>query len=138
MLHHTTTHLDAARRGLDRRIDLHARLLGAGPRVPDDAVVLRHATDDDRIALRALAAREGRDVPREPVLLALAVGRPIAAIGLTDRKVLADPDWPTGRAVDALQAAAAEHSPWPARIARLRALLARRRGPALRDRPSAR
>lgn len=121
MTHQISAPLDAFLRGVDRRADLHARLLGVGPRVPDDALVLRRATDDDRPALRALAAREGRGVPREPVLLAEAVGRPIAAIGLTDRRVIADPDWPTGRAVDALQAAAAEHSPWPARIARLRA-----------------
>ncbi|MSW52518.1 MAG: hypothetical protein F2817_16725, partial [Actinobacteria bacterium] len=131
----TSAPLDAFLRGVDRRADLHARLLGAGSRTPDDALVLRRATDEDRPALRALAAREGRGVPREPVLLAEAVGRPIAAIGLTDRRVIVDPAWPTGRAVDALQAAAAEHSPWPARVARLRAAVRRRRRPALRGRP---
>jgi hypothetical protein len=56
---------------------------------------------------------------------------PIAAIGLQNRRVVADPFWPTARAVDALQAAAAEHNPWPSRWARLRAAVgrARQQGP---------
>jgi hypothetical protein len=122
--------LDAFLRGVDRRADLQARLLTGRPAGDrDDAFALRLAGPEDRRGLSALSAADGLDVPRGPVLLAIAVAvdRPIAAIGLENRRVLADPAWPTGRAVDALQAAAAEHSPWPARWRRLRAASGRRR-----------
>ncbi|WP_210495641.1 hypothetical protein [Patulibacter sp. SYSU D01012] len=129
----TSPALDAFLRGVDRHSDLRATLLGARADGPDDAGAgrpeLRPAHPDDALVLAGIARRDpGARMPAEPVLVAVVAGTPIAAIGLGDRRVIADPDWPTMRAVDALQAAAARWSPWPGRLARLRAALARVRG----------
>jgi len=124
--------LDAFLRGVDRRAEIRAGLLGATRHGRDDAFALRAATPGDRPALRDLARRDGVALPDGPLLLAEAAGRPIAVIGLENRRMAADPEWPTGRAIDPLQAAAAEHSPWPARLRRLRGALggSGRRSPA--------
>ena len=126
--------LDAFLRGVDRRAEMRAALLGAAGPARDGHAgrpELRPAVPDDALVLAGIARRDpGARMPAEPVLVAEVAGTPIAAIGLADRRVIADPDWPTMRAVDALQAAAAEWSPWPGRIARWRAALSGRRAAA--------
>jgi hypothetical protein len=117
---------DAFHRGVDRRADLRAALLAAGgAKDPHGPFEVRPALPADRAALLGVAGRDSAELPDGPLLLAEVAGTPIAAIGLENRRVVADPFWPTARAVDALQAAAAEHSPWASRWARLRG---RRRG----------
>ncbi|MEV4423639.1 hypothetical protein AB0L40_27275, partial [Patulibacter sp. NPDC049589] len=101
--------LDAFLRGVDRRSDLRAALLTGGATDPHGPFELRPALDVDREALERVAGRDSSVVPDGPLLLAEAAGVVIAAIGLENRRVVADPFWPTARAVDALQAAAAEH-----------------------------
>jgi hypothetical protein len=120
-------------RAVDRRSDARAALLSGGRTDPHAPFELRPATEADHEALRGVAGRDSSVVPDGPLMLAEAAGVVIAAIGLENRRVIADPFWPTARAVDALQAAAAEHSPWPRRIARLRTALRR---PAAEGRPS--
>jgi hypothetical protein len=119
----TSAPLDAFLRGVDRRADLHAGLMTAGRRRPDEQFELRPAVDRDAAILNAIAQRDGVAVPPGPLLLAVAAGVPIAAIGLENRRMIADPEWPTDRAIDALQAAAAEHPRWPGRVRRWKAAL---------------
>jgi hypothetical protein len=114
---------DAFLRGVDRRSELRAALLTGGPQDPHGPFELRPATEADLPALRGVAGRDSQTLPDGPLLLAEVAGTVIAAIGLENRRVVADPFWPTARAVDALQAAAAEHNPWPSRLARLRTAL---------------
>jgi hypothetical protein len=114
---------DAYLRGVDRRSELRAALLTGRPHGPHAPFELRPSTEADVEAVRGVAGRDSSVVPDGPLLLAEVAGTVIAAIGLENRRVVADPFWPTARAVDALQAAAAEHSPWPSRLARLRAAL---------------
>lgn len=115
--------VDAFLRGVDRRSELRAALLTGRPHGPHAPFELRPATDADLSALLGVAGRDSSVVPDGPLLLAEVAGTVIAAIGLENRRVIADPFWPTARAVDALQAAAAEHNPWPSRLARLRTAL---------------
>jgi hypothetical protein len=123
-----------AARAVDRRSDARAALLTGGRTDPHAPFELRPATEADHEALRGVAGRDSSVVPDGPLMLAeAAAGVVIAAIGLENRRVIADPFWPTARAVDALQAAAAKHSPWPRRMARLRTALRR---PAAEARPS--
>lgn len=124
---HPSAPFDAVLRGVDRRAAVRAALLTGGPTDPHAPFELRPATALDREALEGVAGRDSSVVPDGPLVLAEAAGVVIAAIGLENRRVIADPFWPTARAVDALQAAAAEHSPWPRRTARVRAALARPR-----------
>ncbi|WP_026910789.1 hypothetical protein [Patulibacter minatonensis] len=119
----TSAPLDAFLRGVDRRAELHAGLLAGGRRRPDEQFELRPALPGDTAVLNAIALRDGVPVPPGPLLLAEAAGVPIAAIGLENRRMIADPTWPTDRAIDALQAAAAEHPRWPGRLRRMRAAL---------------
>jgi hypothetical protein len=58
-------------------------------------VALRPAVAADAPALRRLAGRETRSLPREPLLVAEREGRIDAAIGLRTGLVLADPFRPT-------------------------------------------
>lgn len=87
-------------------------------------VVVRDAGALDGPALARLAEQDGGRTPRAPVLVAEAGGAVVAAIGVLDRRVLADPGVPTDGAVDRLQAVAAElrgperRRRWAARLRR--------------------
>jgi hypothetical protein len=129
---------DAFLRGVDRRSELRAALLTGRPQDPHGPFELRPATDADLPSLLGVAGRDSSVVPDGPLLLAEVAGTVIAAIGLENRRVIADPFWPTARAVDALQAAAAEHNPWPSRMARLRAALGAARPAGRHSRASVR
>jgi hypothetical protein len=58
-------------------------------------IVIRHAADRDRAALRRLAALDGVDFVPGSWLVADADGRLTAALHLDDGKVIADPFTPT-------------------------------------------
>ncbi|CAB4956984.1 unannotated protein [freshwater metagenome] len=111
-------------RGTARRADVRHALLGGRP-ADARPIALRPAGDADVETLRFLAGRDGADrIPGAPVLLAERDGVPVAAIGVRDRRVLADPMADTTDAVDRLQARAAElrgplrRARWAARLRR--------------------
>ncbi|MDO9408388.1 hypothetical protein, partial [Patulibacter sp.] len=94
--------------GVERRAALRHGLLGGRPGAAQ-TVALRVAGDADADAIRLLAERDGTGRrPGAPLLLAERDGVPVAAIGVLDRRVLADPTTDTAHAVDRLQARAAE------------------------------
>lgn len=111
-------------RGVDRRAAVRHAMLGGLPAVRRDLTV-RLAEDADAPLLRFLAERDpaGR-APSAPVLLAESGGVAVAAIGVRDRRVLADPMADTTQAVERLQSrAAALRGPlrrqrWAARLRR--------------------
>jgi hypothetical protein len=94
-----------------------------------DAIVIRTASRADEPALRRLAALDEAPPLAGPALLAEVDGVARAALGLDDRRAVADPFAQTGALIsllglraDLLAAGCA-----PARLARLRAALRRRR-----------
>jgi hypothetical protein len=114
-------------RAMDRRAAVHSALLSRSPAAAagaDGPVRVRPATVADADALGALAQLDSARVPAEPLLVAEVDGRAVAAIGVRDRRVVADPWLRTTVAVDALQAAAAElrgperRRGWTARLSR--------------------
>ena len=58
-------------------------------------VSIRRLTDDDRDALARLAELDTHELPGEPLLGAEVEGRLLAAVSLTDGRVLSDPFLPT-------------------------------------------
>lgn len=105
----------ALARGVDRRAELHRSLLARGTAVgpfgPGGAggpLSIRRSAPADVDALRDLAQLDSARVPAEPLLVAEHGGRLVAAIGILNRHVIADPWLPTATAVDLLQLAAAE------------------------------
>jgi hypothetical protein len=68
-----------------------------------DAVVIRAARDADLVALHELAELDSAAPLSGPVLLALVGGRPWAAIGVEDGRVIADPFRASGAAVELLR-----------------------------------
>ncbi|WP_210491016.1 hypothetical protein [Patulibacter sp. SYSU D01012] len=99
----------ALARGVERRADLSARLLGAARGTGGAGrPTLRRATAADGLPLAALARRDGQPVPGAPLLVAQWGDELVAAIGVLDRRVIAEP-WAVDAGVaDALQGAAAE------------------------------
>jgi hypothetical protein len=64
------------------------------PQATESEVTVRLALGDeesDRTALRHLADRSGGTLPNAPFFFAEVAGWPVAAIGLTDGSVVADP-----------------------------------------------
>ncbi|WP_022930045.1 hypothetical protein [Patulibacter americanus] len=101
----------APARGVDRRARIHRSLLARGTAVGGGAggpLEIRPSAPADVDALADLAQLDSARVPAEPLLVAEHGGRIVAAIGVLDRRVIADPWLPTATAVDLLQAAAAE------------------------------
>jgi len=58
-------------------------------------VVIREATEDDRLALRQLAERDSTRVPAEPLIVAMVGDEIRAAASLGEGSVIADPFHPT-------------------------------------------
>jgi hypothetical protein len=101
----------ALARGVDRRAQIHRSLLARGTAVGGGAggpLEIRPSRPSDVGALADLAQLDSARVPAEPLLVAEHGGRVVAAIGVLNRRVIADPWLPTAAAVDLLQAAAAE------------------------------
>lgn len=90
MLHHLRTPSRDPRRTLP-------------PAGASGAVVIRRAGDADLPALRDLAALDCAAPLAGPALIALVDGRPWAACGLDDDRVVADPFHPTAAAVALLR-----------------------------------
>ncbi|HEV7883855.1 MAG TPA: hypothetical protein VGO81_09805 [Solirubrobacteraceae bacterium] len=88
-----------------------------------DAVVIRPARDADLLALHDLAELDSAAPLVGPVLVAIVDGRPWAAIGVDDGRVIADPFRESGAAVELLrlrvtQLRVAHGREAPARVAR--------------------
>lgn len=94
-----------AARAVERRAAVHHALLGARA-VERGAWTIRPAHAGDAPALDRLAELDDARVPCEPLLVTEVDGVAVAAIGVLDRRVIADPWTPTAAAVDLLQAAA--------------------------------
>ena len=90
------------------------------------APTIRTATPDDARALRLLAALDDQRALRGPTLIAQVEGEPLAAISLSDGRVIADPFRPTAAYATALRmraraVATAERT--PSLAARIRAAI---------------
>jgi hypothetical protein len=90
-----------------------------------DAVVIRPARDADLVALHDLAELDSAAPLTGPVLIAIVDGLPWAAIGVDDRRVIADPFRASGAAVELLWLRLAQLRAADAREARARARVAR-------------
>ena len=79
---------------------------GAG-RAPRAAVwqglTLRLATNADAPAVARLAELDDAGTPPAPVLLGVLMARPVAALSLTDGRVVADPFTPTTEVIELLR-----------------------------------
>jgi hypothetical protein len=90
--------VDAARRSGTRR-----RLDRADSPVRWQGLTLRMATVADRAALDRLAVLDEAPRPADPVLLGVVMQRPVAALSLSDGRVIADPFTPTAELVELLR-----------------------------------
>jgi hypothetical protein len=68
--------------------------------------VIRMAADDDALTLRRIAKLDSREPLTGPILVGEIAGTPVAAISLTDDRVIADPFIPTDHLRIALRARA--------------------------------
>jgi hypothetical protein len=84
-----------------------------------DSLTIRRARGDDLTALQELAALDSRPLPAYPLLVAELAGAVIAALSLSEGRVVADPFRPTACAVALLELRAAQLSRRrPSRVAR--------------------
>jgi hypothetical protein len=90
----------AARRG---RLALPRRSRRWASPILWEGLTLRLATSADRPALARLAELEQTSRPAEPVLLGVVMQRPVAALSLSDGRVVADPFAPTAELVELLR-----------------------------------
>jgi hypothetical protein len=97
----------AAARHSARADDVPVREAAAGAR-PQDAVTIRLAAADDGRELDLLARVHGAGVLRSPSLIAELGGRPVAAMSLRDRSVIADPGERTADVVELLRLRASQ------------------------------
>ena len=74
--------------------------------VTEKSVTLRFGSTYDQISLARLAALDNVEAPEQPVLLAEVDGQPLAALGLSDGRVIADPFHHTADLIDLLRARA--------------------------------
>ena len=82
-------------------------------------MILRSARQDDEGALRRLAALDSVRPLKGQALVAEVEGRPVAALGIEDRRVVADPFEHTADVVELLRVRA-QRLDAPARKSRLR------------------
>ena|SRR5579859_3731340 len=75
----------------------------AAPPVFWQGLTLRLATSADRSALAYLAELEQTTAPADPVLLGVMAQRPVAALSLSDGRVIADPFSATAELVELLR-----------------------------------
>ncbi len=73
------------------------------PELSWEGLTLRLATSADRSALARLAELEQAERPAEPVLLGVVRQRAVAALSLSDGRVIADPFWRTAELVELLR-----------------------------------
>jgi hypothetical protein len=80
-----------------------ARHHGHARRLPASSVTVRLATSADRGAVEHLAELEQTSPPAAPVLLGVVMERPVAALSLSDNRVVADPFTPTRDLVELMR-----------------------------------
>jgi hypothetical protein len=68
-----------------------------------EGLTLRLATHADRPALARLAELEQAERPAEPVLVGVVTERPVAALSLSDGRVIADPFFRTAELIELLR-----------------------------------
>jgi len=68
-----------------------------------EGLTLRLATACDRAALARLAELEQAEQPAEPVLLGVVMQRAVAAVSLSDGRIVADPFFATSELVELLR-----------------------------------
>ena len=95
--------LDAAARDRTgmRRLRRHRR--EAAPAIRWQGLTLRLATSADGSALARLADLEQTAQPAEPVLLGEVMHRTVAALSLSDGRVVADPFTPTAELIELMR-----------------------------------
>ncbi len=71
-------------------------------------LTLRFATQGDRPALARLAELDQAEPPAEPMLIGVVTERPVAALSLSDGRVVADPFFRTTELVELLRLRAAQ------------------------------
>jgi hypothetical protein len=76
-----------------------------------EAITIKHSTADDTAAIRELGELDGRRAPAGPALLGLVDGRLVAAVGIEDRRTVADPFSYTANIVKMLSVRAAQQRP---------------------------
>jgi hypothetical protein len=74
-----------------------------------EPITIRHSHQSDAEALRRLAELDGRRAPTGPTLLAYADDDLVAAVGVEDGRVVADPFRYTSDVVKTLTLRAAQH-----------------------------
>ncbi|HEY1274777.1 MAG TPA: hypothetical protein VGF25_07695 [Thermoleophilaceae bacterium] len=74
----------------------------------NDAITIRHSTTADRARIAALAELDSRHAPVGLALLAEVDGRLVAAVGVADGAVVADPFVPTADVVGLLRIQASQ------------------------------
>jgi hypothetical protein len=75
----------------------------AAPAIRWQGLTLRLATSADGSALARLADLEQTAQPAEPVLLGEVMQRPVAALSLSDGRVVADPFTPTAELIELMR-----------------------------------
>jgi len=79
------------------------RAAESAPRPFWEGLTLRPATGADRSALARLAELDQAERPAEPVLLGVVSQRPVAALSLSDGRVVADPFFRTVELVELMR-----------------------------------
>jgi len=88
------------RRGMPRP---RRRRQQSAPAIRWQGLTLRIATSADGSALARLADLEQTAQPAEPVLLGVVMQRPVAALSLSDGRVVADPFTPTAELIELMR-----------------------------------
>ena len=96
--------LEAASRGrTGTRGPRRRRRREAAPAIRWQGLTLRLATAADGSALARLADLEQTARPTDPVLLGEVMQRPVAALSLSDGRVIADPFTPTAELIELMR-----------------------------------
>lgn len=82
---------------------LRRRRRAAAPAIRWQGLTLRLATSADGSALARLAELEQTARPADPVLLGEVMQRPVAALSLSDGRVIADPFTPTAELIELMR-----------------------------------
>ena len=98
---------DRCRAGADSNV-VQARTPPPRPRASSDTVTLRLGVPADAQRLARLAALDSSQTPPPPALVAEVDGQLLAALGLSDGTVVADPFHPTANLIDLLRTRASQ------------------------------
>jgi hypothetical protein len=96
--------IDDLRRAGDAHGATHGLTQPPRSAVAESSVTLRFGSTSDQKSLAWLAALDSAEPPGQPVLLAEVDGRLLAALALSDGRVIADPFHQTAHLIDLLRA----------------------------------